>query len=87
MDAATAIKSTGGSSQRFGACEVCGEHATEVFFSSGTPDYVFGHRDCVERAVGFHAAKVAAMLTERPQVAAVGRILPHSRRRATGGGR
>lgn len=47
-------KSTGYSSQRYGACEVCDTPAAEVFI--GTDDdgrnYVFGHEGCVRSEIG-----------------------------------
>jgi hypothetical protein len=39
-----AIKSTGHSSSRFGNCEVCGLHCSDVFIQGG----VFGHEDCLK---------------------------------------
>ncbi|GAC1455460.1 MAG: hypothetical protein PVSMB1_04930 [Gemmatimonadaceae bacterium] len=47
------MRSTGASSLKYGPCEVCMEHAAEVWI--GTPDngysHVFGHRSCVEKAI------------------------------------
>lgn len=57
------VKSTGHSSARFGACELCGKHAAEVFVgkrlaeyepgqfthstSAGAIGHTFGHEACV----------------------------------------
>lgn len=55
-DARPALRaqSTGSSSARFGLCEVCGTHVSDVW--SGTADAgftsVFGHRKCVESKIG-----------------------------------
>ncbi len=50
---AVRCQSTGYSSARYGNCEVCGEHAPDVWI--GTPDdgftHVFGHETCVRKAV------------------------------------
>lgn len=47
-------KSTGASSQRYGACEVCKEQASDVWI--GTDDngvtHVFGHESCVRTEIG-----------------------------------
>ena len=54
-----AINSTGGSSAKYGNCEVCGKHASEVFlqieerkYSEGYTHFkcnsYFGHRECLE---------------------------------------
>ena len=61
-DSTYRIRSTGYSSGRYGGCEVCGEHASEVFIRSETEavkdsggtfdavgDTTFGHRDCLTR--------------------------------------
>lgn len=56
------IKNTGFSSKRFGNCEVCGKHVSEVYFqveqrtvlmNDGTPFWSrsgdwFGHKECLE---------------------------------------
>lgn len=54
------IRSTGYSSKRYGSCEICGEHASEVFIQSETEtvtdsggtfeaigDTAFGHESCL----------------------------------------
>ena len=52
------LHSTGGSSVKYGPCEVCGQHATEVFHQTEETSYeggwtqygcrsVFGHKDCL----------------------------------------
>jgi len=57
------IRSTGYSSRRYGPCQVCGRHASEVFLQAelqmsirpdGSVGYshrgtIFGHRECLER--------------------------------------
>ena len=57
------LSSTGHSSARFGPCEVCGKHATEVFIQSGQRQYrksdgsygwarisnYFGHKECLKK--------------------------------------
>lgn len=35
------ISSTGGNSQKYGNCEICGEHATEVFSQSEERQFTF----------------------------------------------
>lgn len=44
------VKSTGHSSMRLGACEICDEHCPEVFMRRTTDglDYVFGHESCLQ---------------------------------------
>lgn len=48
------IHNTGYSSARYGACECCEKHVSEVHM--GTPDdgrtHVFGHASCVLAAIG-----------------------------------
>jgi hypothetical protein len=57
------LKNTGSSSQRLGKCEVCDQHASEVFlqvesrgfeiepgfdrYTEAGCDSLFGHRDCL----------------------------------------
>jgi hypothetical protein len=52
------LSSTGGSSAKYGPCEVCGQHATEVFQQTEEQAYeegwtqhecqrLFGHEDCL----------------------------------------
>lgn len=52
------MKSTGHSSAKFGACEVCGNHVSEVFYQTEFKKYSkgwsmiqgwFGHKECLER--------------------------------------
>lgn len=43
------MRTTGKSSDRYGPCEVCGQHASEVWIRRiHGGSYVFGHRECVE---------------------------------------
>lgn len=41
------IKSTGESSARFGACEICGGHVSEVWLRRIINTYIMGHRHCI----------------------------------------
>jgi hypothetical protein len=41
------IKNTGGSSSRFGVCEICGKHVSEVWLRRIVHTYIFGHRRCI----------------------------------------
>ena len=52
------LKSTGGSSVKYGNCDICGKPATEVFdmsLSIRHSDHIshwkdiFGHKECLER--------------------------------------
>ncbi|ADQ06492.1 hypothetical protein Calhy_0755 [Caldicellulosiruptor hydrothermalis 108] len=38
-----ALSSTGGSSHKYGNCEVCGKHATEIFVQTEYKRYEFEH--------------------------------------------
>ena len=44
-----ATKTTGHSSQKYGPCEVCGAHASDVHLRAlhGKRSYVFGHEGCI----------------------------------------
>jgi hypothetical protein len=46
--------STGYSSARYGACEVCHEHVADVWIGTGDDGYthVFGHESCVRKEIG-----------------------------------
>ena len=46
---ASAPKTTGESSRKFGPCEVCRKDVPEVFIAKVNQDYVFGHRACLRR--------------------------------------
>lgn len=39
------IKSTGASSSKYGSCEVCGNHATEVYHQLEEQHYTIEHND------------------------------------------
>lgn len=43
----TTIKSTKRSSGRYGPCEVCGRHASEVYIRRIGANHVFGHKNCL----------------------------------------
>lgn len=43
-----APKSTGASSRKYGACEVCGKDASEVFIVRVNNDCAFGHENCLK---------------------------------------
>ncbi|MEN6546604.1 MAG: hypothetical protein ABFE07_11215 [Armatimonadia bacterium] len=45
------VRCLGASSVKYGPCEVCGEHVSEMWIrSNGSNDQVFGHRECLEKA-------------------------------------
>lgn len=46
---AVEIKSTGESSTKYGPCEVCGDHASEVWLRKIKSNYVFGHEQCLNK--------------------------------------
>lgn len=48
-------ESSGFSSARYGNCECCDKHASEIFIGTGNNGrtYVFGHEACVRKAIGF----------------------------------
>lgn len=41
------LKSTGYSSERYGVCEVCEQHVSEVWLRAIGGKYAFGHRECI----------------------------------------
>lgn len=53
------IKSTGFSSERYGVCEVCEKHVSEVWLRRIGTRSAFGHRECIsgDKAAVLKASK------------------------------
>lgn len=47
--ATTYPKTTGESSKKYGACEMCRRDASEVFIAKIGTNYVFGHESCLQQ--------------------------------------
>ena len=45
------LKTTGASSEKYGVCEVCGKHASEVFFLTDKNNYMYGHKECLLKQI------------------------------------
>lgn len=41
------MRNTGKSSRFYGLCEVCRQHASEVWIARYAADYIFGHQGCL----------------------------------------
>ena len=67
MSADLTLRSLGASSAKYGACEVCSGHCSEVWLlSDGRHTQTFGHRECLEE-VAKAAAPAVPSTEEAPR--------------------